>query len=366
MATNTDSMTDFLVIGGGIAGVSVGARLSHLGQVTLLEREDALAFHASGRSAALFEMRYGKPSTQALSRASAAHHRTAQGGVLTPRGLMLAAAAGDRVRFEADIAAMGLDRITAEEARALFPILDTQAAPLVGYHDQAWDIDTDRLVQTFAAEIRAQGGTVRPRTEVRGIDRTATGWRVDTGTDHLEARVIVNAAGAWVDRVAQMAGVAPLGVQPRRRSMARIPAPRGMDPAAWPMIFGPGEDWYAKPDAGALIVSPADEDPQPPMDAWADDMVLAEGLARFEAVMHYEVTRMLANWAGLRTFAPDRQLVLGPDPDEPAFVWMAGQGGYGFQTAPAASQLVADLVAGRAPEIEAGIVAQLTPHRLRG
>jgi len=359
-------MTDFLIIGGGIAGASVGARLSHLGQVTLLEREDALAFHASGRSAALFETRYGKPSTMALSQASATYHHEANGGVLSPRGLMLAAAEADRDRFEADMATMGLDRITAQEAGALFPILDTQAAPLVGYHDQAWDIDTDRLVQNFAAEIRAQGGTVRTRAEVRHIDRTATGWRVDIGTERLEAGTIVNAAGAWVDRVAHMAGVQPLGVRPLRRSMARIPAPEGMDPAAWPMIFGPGEDWYAKPDAGALIVSPADEDPQPPMDAWADDMVLAEGLAQFEAVMHYEVTRMLANWAGLRTFAPDRQLVLGPDPDDPAFVWMAGQGGYGFQTAPAASRLVADLVAGRPPEIESEIVAQLVPHRLRG
>ncbi|MDR9427796.1 MAG: FAD-dependent oxidoreductase [Salibaculum sp.] len=358
-------MTDFLIIGGGIAGASVGARLSHLGQVTLLEREDALAFHASGRSAALFETRYGKPSTMALSQASAPYHQAANGGVLTPRGLMLAAAEADRDRFEADMAVMGLDRVGPAEARALWPILDTEAAPLVGYHDQAWDIDTDRLVQTFAAEIRANGGTVRPRAEVRHIDRTASGWRVDIGAEHLEAGMIVNAAGAWVDTVAHMAGVQPLGVHPLRRSIARIPAPDGMDVSAWPMVFGPGENWYAKPDAGALIVSPADEDPQPPMDAWADDIVLAEGLARFEAVMHYEVTRMLANWAGLRTFAPDRQLVLGPDPDEPRFIWMAGQGGYGFQTAPAASQLVADLVAGRAPEIEAGIVAQLTPHRLR-
>jgi glycine/D-amino acid oxidase-like deaminating enzyme len=129
--------------------------------------------------------------------------------------------------------------------------------------------------------------------------------------------------------------------------MARIAAPAGTDPARWPMLFGPGEDWYMKPDAGALIVSPAEEDPSFPHDAWADDMVLAEGLARYEAHVTAPVTRLITSWAGLRTFAPDRQLVLGPSPQDPAFVWCAGQGGYGFQTSPAASALLADRVAGR-------------------
>jgi glycine/D-amino acid oxidase-like deaminating enzyme len=129
------------------------------------------------------------------------------------------------------------------------------------------------------------------------------------------------------------------------------------------MLFGPGENWYAKPDAGALIVSPAEEVLMPPMDAWADDMMLAEGLARYEAHVTEPVTRMLSNWAGLRTFAPDRNLVLGPDPRDASFIWMAGQGGYGFQTAPAASQLVADLVAGNSPQIAAKMVAKLVPNR---
>ena len=129
------------------------------------------------------------------------------------------------------------------------------------------------------------------------------------------------------------------------------------------MLFGPGEDWYAKPDAGALIVSPAEEVLMPPMDAWADDMMLAEGLARYEAHVSEPVTRLLSNWAGLRTFAPDRNLVLGPDKADPSFIWMAGQGGYGFQTAPAASQLAADLAVGNTPQIAADIVARLSPAR---
>jgi D-arginine dehydrogenase len=175
--------------------------------------------------------------------------------------------------------------------------------------------------------------------------------------------VLVNAAGAWADPVAQMAGLRPLGIQPYRRSMARIALPAGMSPADWPFVDGVGESWYCKPDAGALIVSPADEDPVEPQDAWADDMVLAEGLARYQAAVTVPVTRLLANWAGLRSFAPDRALVIGADRDAPTFFWYAGQGGYGFQTAPAASQLLADLILGRTPELDAATVAALDPKR---
>lgn len=169
--------------------------------------------------------------------------------------------------------------------------------------------------------------------------------------------------GAWDDQVAALAGVAPLGLTPLRRSMARIPAPGGLDVAGWPMIFGCGESWYAKPDAGALIVSPAEEDPAAPHDAWADDMVLAEGLARYEEMVTAPVTRMIANWAGLRTFAPDRVPVIGPDAAEPSFFWLAGQGGYGFQTSPAAAGLVADLLTGRAPAVGQALADRLSPRR---
>lgn len=358
-------MIDFLVIGGGIAGTSVGARLSHLGRVVVLEREPALAYHASGRSAALFEESYGKPSTVALNRASKAYHFEANGGVTSPRGLMLAGKAGQTEAFEADLAAMGMERIRPAEALALCPIL-REDVTLVGYDPDAWDLDTDRMVQNFAAEVRRNGGEMRTNAGVTAITRTQTGWAVTSGGQMLEARAVVNAAGAWVDSIAEMAGIPPLGFTPLRRSMARIPVPEGHDVSRWPMIFGPGEDWYMKPDAGALIVSPADEDPSIPMDAWADDMVLAEGLARYEEHVTEPVTRMLSNWAGLRTFAPDRQLVLGPDPRDPAFIWMAGQGGYGFQTAPAASQLVADLVSGAKPALDAEIIGQLVPHRFFG
>ncbi|WP_281984644.1 NAD(P)/FAD-dependent oxidoreductase [Thalassorhabdomicrobium marinisediminis] len=358
-------MIDFLVVGGGIAGTSVGARLSQLGRVTVLERETALAFHASGRSAALFEENYGLPATVALNIASRDYHFTANGGVTSPRGLMLIGTDDNRDAFAQDLAEMKLAEISPSEARDLIPILN-DSVTRVGYDAAAWDLDTDRLVQNFAREIRDNGGTVRTGAEVTGVTRTRDGWEVAIGDEVLTTRTLVNAAGPWADELAQMAGLAPIGITPLRRSMARIPAPGDHDVARWPMMFGPGEDWYAKPDAGALIVSPAEEDPMPPMDAWADDMVLAEGLAKYEAHVTEPVTRMLSNWAGLRSFAPDRTLVLGPDAADPAFVWVAGQGGYGFQTAPAASQLVADLVAGRTPELDADLVAALSPARFNG
>jgi glycine/D-amino acid oxidase-like deaminating enzyme len=234
---------------------------------------------------------------------------------------------------------------------------------MAAYADHAWDVDTDLLMQRFARDARSHGARLLTRAAAQTITRQAGAWEVTTPQGPFRAKVLVNAAGAWVDRIAQMAGVAPLGFTPLRRSMARIPAPEGRDPARWPMIFAAGESWYMKPDAGALIVSPAEEDPAEPHDAWADDMVLAEGLARYEAFVTEPVTRLISNWAGLRTFSPDRTLVIGADAAEPSFFWLAGQGGQGFQTCPAASQLAADLILGRAPGLSAGLVAALSPLR---
>ncbi|WP_400085994.1 NAD(P)/FAD-dependent oxidoreductase [Yoonia sp. R78084] len=354
-------MIDFLVIGGGIAGVSAAARLSELGSVTLLEGEDALAYHASGRSAALFEQNYGKPSTVALNKASHAFHKAAD--VLSPRGLMLIGDADTAAAFAADQKAMHLDSITVAEAKAMIPILDDRVVDRAAYDTAASDIDTDKLVQTFARMARKNGATISTKARVASISRNATGWTVDAGTETFEARHLVNAAGAWVDEIAVMAGITPLGFTPLRRSMARIPAPGGHDVSGWPMIFGPGENWYAKPDAGALIVSPAEEDPVTPHDAYADDMVLAEGVARYEANVTEPVTRLLSSWAGLRTFSRDRTLVLGRDSGDPSFIWCAGQGGYGMQSAPAASQLLYDLIAGAPSELPKDTVAALSPQR---
>ncbi|HRK43319.1 MAG TPA: FAD-binding oxidoreductase, partial [Gemmobacter sp.] len=341
---------DFIIIGAGIAGLSAAAELAALGRVLVLEAEAAPAHHASGRSAALYEPRYGLPAVVELSLASEAAFR-AMPDMLKPRGLMILARADQRVAFEKDLAGFQLQEVAVETARARVPIVNPETVAFAAMADHAWDIDTDLLIQGHIKRLRAQGGEVLCRAPVSAITREGGQWQVETPQGAFAAPVLVNAAGAWADRVAALAGIAPLGLTPYRRSMARIPAPGGHDVTDWPMIFGCGESWYAKPDAGALIVSPAEEDPQDPQDAWADDMVLAEGLARYEEMVTEPVTRLIANWAGLRTFAPDRVLVIGPDAAEPSFVWLAGQGGYGFQTSPAAAGLVADLLAGRAPAV---------------
>lgn len=350
-------MSDIIVIGGGIAGVSAAARLSPHAHVTLIEGEDALGYHASGRSAALFEKNYGSPSVIALNYASEADQQP----YLSPRGFMLLGRAGEEDAFEADANTFKSPEISVEEARAHVPILNdtiTRAA----YHSGALDIDTDRMIQDFAKTVRANGGQVLTGNAVTAISFDKT-WSVRCGNETLTADLLVNAAGAWADQVAVMAEIMPVGITPLRRSMARIPAPGGHDVSRWPIFFGVGETWYAKPDAGALLVSPADEDPVDPHDAWADDMVLAEGLDRYASHVTEPVTRVETSWAGLRSFAPDRTLVLGQDPENVRFIWCAGQGGYGFQTAPAASQLVADLTLGRPPEVDAATAKSLSPAR---
>ncbi len=356
-------MIDFLVIGGGIAGISAGARLSEHGSVTVLEAEDALGYHASGRSAALFEPNYGPASVNALSQVGAEFLHSENGGYLTPRGLMLLGQPQQEKIFHDDVIALGMQKISVAQAIGEIPILNPDTVAFAGINTSAFDVDTDRLIQDFARAIRANGGQILTRHKVTGI-RKSNGWVVSAAQE-FTAKVLVNAAGPWVDEVAALAGIDPIGIVPRRRSMARLPAPGGHDLRNWPMMIGAGESWYAKPDAGKLLVSPSEADPTTPHDAYADDMVLAEGLARYEEMVTEPVTRVESNWAGLRSFAPDGTLVLGPDPADPSFIWSAGQGGYGFQTAPAASQLVADLALGNAVSLDKAIVAQLTPERLR-
>lgn len=357
-------MSRIIVIGGGIAGISAAARLAPYAEVTVLEGETSLAYHASGRSAAMFLRNYGNATIKALNAASAEHHHHADGGVLSKRGMMMVAGAGHYAAFKADSADLGLDEVSLDEAQRLWPILNRETVAHAAYREDAQDLDTDLLIQNFARSAKAHGTQIVTDARVSSIERLSGGWRVTTASGQVhESDLLVNAAGAWADTVALMAGVKPLGIQPYRRSMARIALPQGMSPANWPFVDGVGESWYCKPDAGALIVSPADEDPVDPQDAWADDMVLAEGLARYQEMVTEPVTRMLANWAGLRSFAPDRALVIGADAQDATFLWCAGQGGYGFQTAPAASQLLADLALGVPPALDAATVAALDPKR---
>ena len=352
-------MTSIAIIGGGIAGVSAAAALAPHTSVTLYETEPALGYHASGRSAAMFEENYGNDAVRALNSASKPEH--IRRGVLSPRGILMVATREEEDDFEHDLKAMGMSEINLGDAKAMVPIL-SDAVIRAALHKGASDLDTDALLQGYAREARVSGAQIVTSAEAtaRSVNDA---WTVTASGTTQTFDLIVNAAGAWADRVAKTAGVSTIGLSPLRRSVARLPAPGGHDVRGWPMLFGPGESWYAKPDAGAWIVSPAEEDPSEPMDAWADDMVLAEGIARYQPHVTEDVTRVETSWAGLRTFAPDRSLVIGQDPNAKGLYWLAGQGGYGFQTAPAAAKLLADIILNRPPEPPQHIVDALSPKR---
>ena len=354
-------MTDILVIGGGIAGVSAAAELSKGASVTLLEGESALAYHASGRSAAMFLKTYGNATVRALNEASESKHLEA--GVLSSRGMMLLGKPEEAEAFEAERLSFGLTRLTFDEAHEKLPILNPDRCAFAGYLPAAQDLDTDLLLQTYRKAALAHGARFVTNARVDGIRRDGATWIVEAGGDVYQADVLVNAAGAWVDEIAKLADIAPLGIQPYRRSIARVPAPGGHDVRNWPFVDGVNEAWYAKPDAGKWLISPSEEDPISPQDAWADEMVLAEGIARYQEMVTEEVKRVETTWAGLRSFAPDRALVIGRDTSAPSFLWLAGQGGYGFQTAPAAARLCADIALDRPAQMDAATVAAVAPGR---
>lgn len=354
-------MTDIIIVGGGIAGGSLAAALSNSAGVVLLEAEDVFGYHATGRSAAMYEPNYGNNVINTLTRASHADFLAAD--VLSPRGVMILADESEEHLMNAYAEAQNNERISLEEAKSRVPILDLTNIKDVVMANAASDLDVDKLFQRYLKTARGNGARLITNAGVTNISYENSKWHVVTAAGDFSAPILVNAAGAWADTVAGMAGIVPLGIQPFRRSVARLPAPAGLDISNWPMLVNATETWYAKPDAGKWLVSPAEEDPVDPMDAWADDMVLAEGLARYQEFVTEEVTRVEGNWAGLRSFAPDRSPVVGFDGIAKGFFWFAGQGGYGVQTSPALSALATNLISSRVPDFDTDIIAALSPTR---
>lgn len=360
--------SDILVIGAGMAGCGAAARLAPDGRVTVLEMEDRPAYHTTGRSAATFILNYGNAVLRALNAASAEVLRTggdlAEHGFLSRRGVLQVEEPGMAEAFEAYIAgATGLEILGPDEVCRHFPPFRPDRVVRGALEPDASDIDVDGLLQGFIRRLRAHGGQIVPRAGVTALARTGGVWRAETPAGSFEAPVVVNAAGAWGDVVAGLAGIAPVGLMPLRRTVAVLPVTG--DTRAWTLTASVAETWYAKPDGGRLWVSPADEDLVAPHDAYPDDMVLAEGLHRFEQSTTMAVTRVERSWAGLRTFAPDRTPVNGFEPGADGFYWLCGQGGYGIQTAPAMSGLAADLVLARTPALPATTVSALSPGRFR-
>lgn len=366
---------DICVVGGGLAGLSAAAALAAIHKVVLVEREPHLGFHATGRSAALFAESYGNTEVRALTRASRDFYLAANGErpFTQARGVLFVATGEQREDLDSLHATLSAasPRVALLEpaaAMGLCPALrsDTLSAALLD--PDARDIDVAAVVDYYARLFRSRGGRQHRDFEVTGLERSAEEWHIRSAGSRLRATIVVNAAGAWADEVARTAGIAATGLEPRRRTAVRVSA-GPWTVAQWPCVMDVSEKWYFRADAGALMLSPADETLSPPCDAQPDDYDVALAIDRVEAATQLIVDRPLSAWAGLRTFAADRTPVIGFDPGVPGFYWLAGQGGYGIQMAPAIAQLVAAQVAGLSlpPELAAAGVdeAALSPARLR-
>ena len=346
--------SDVLVIGAGIAGASAAYELQKTGSVTVLEREDAPGRHSTGRSAAMFIETYGNAAIRALTRASAGHYKGPPDGfaehpLLTPRGVLMIARQ-DQLdaldAFEAEVASPDgrVERLQGEAIVQRVPILKPEAVAAGVIEYDAMEIDVDGLHQGYLRGFRHSGGEVVTNAEAGAISRSDGLWTVETRAGTFSAPVLVNAAGAWCDEVADLAGVRPVGLVPKRRTAITIDAPDGHDMAGWPVVADIGEQYYFKPEAGTLLVSPADETPMPPCDVQPDELDVAIAVDRFETATTMNVRRIAHKWSGLRSFVADKTLVIGFDDEADGFFWLAGQGGYGIQTGPAAAQAAAGLI----------------------
>lgn len=350
MITVPDATFDIAVIGAGMAGASIASALSSTHRVLLLEREDQPGYHATGRSAAVFTAIYGNETVRALSRASrdfltAPPDGFADHALVSPLGNMFVARADQLGRLEAFFERPDIAPLTtwmdAAATRRLCPLLAEPYVAASVYEPGALAIDVDALQQGYLRVFRRNGGALATRAGLEGLDYQDGRWTLRTAAGVFMSAIVVNAAGAWADRVAAMAGSRAGYVQPFRRTAVLVDPPADLEIARWPFVMDIDEDFYFKPDAGALLLSPADETACEPCDAQPDEWDIAVAVDRVCTATTLQVRRVRHSWAGLRTFTRDRLPIAGPDCDLPGFYWLAGQGGYGIQTAPALVHLLA-------------------------
>lgn len=375
---NSAHSCDVIVIGAGIAGAGVAANLARRSRVILLERESQPGFHSTGRSAALFSEIYGNFQIRALSRASREFFLHppagfAQTDMLHNRGSLFLVSEPehqpllDAMLREPDVA-RSTEILDVRGALEKCSILDAGKISGGLYEPDSKDIEVHELHHGFLRMFRSHGGKVFNSAGVDAIEFADGRWNVLAGEQRFAAPVIVNAAGAWADQVAALAGLQAIGLSPKLRSAALVPVPADLNIATFPMVIDLAERFYFKPDAGQLLISPADETSTAPCDAQPDEMAIAVAIDRIEQVTTLNINRVSHRWAGLRTFAVDKSPVVGWDPRAAGFFWLAGQGGYGIQTAPALSQLAAALVLKEAVPgklLDHGVdAAALDPKRL--
>lgn len=371
---------DFAIVGAGIAGASTGWELSARAPTVLLERESQPGYHTTGRSAALYMETYGTPAIRALTRASRAFFDQPPAAfgddpILTPRGVMHVAAAAQADLLEAawrELSGRSRDvrRLGQDEMLAAVPCLRPAAAAFGLAEDGASDIDVHAMHQGYLRGFRQNGGRVLTDAHVTGLTRDAGLWTVTLADGRaVRARHLVNAAGAWADELADLAGARRIGLEPRRRTAFTFAPPEGVDAARWPAVVGIDESYYFKPDAGQLLGSPANADPVHPHDVVPEELDVALGIHHIEQATTLTIRRPHRVWAGLRSFVADGDMVIGWDGEREGFFWLAGQGGYGIQSAAGAALLARSLLLGQelpeALRAEGLAAAMLSPQRLR-
>jgi D-arginine dehydrogenase len=366
---------DIAIIGAGIVGASVAYFSAPHARVLLLEAEGAPGFHSTGRSAALFAPAYGPPQVRALTRASRAFLGAPPAGfaqvpLLRPRPSLFVGTEAERstlvaLRDHLQSEGLAVELVGTEEAQRQVPVLRAEACACALVDASSSDIDVDALLQGYLRGARAAGATLRCAARVQQVQRQDGGWSIQGADGHrFQARQLVNAAGAWADELAALAGVPRTGLEPRRRSAFVFDAPAGLDATHWPAVVAADESWYIKPDAGLLLGSPANADPTHPHDVMAEELDIALGIHRIEGATTLQIRRPRRTWAGLRSFVADGEPVCGFDPGTPGFFWAAGLGGYGIQSSPGFGQLCAAQLCGH--PLPPGLVAEgLDPHGLR-
>ncbi len=349
--------TDVLILGAGMAGASAAYFLAPHKKVIVLEREAQPGYHATGRSAALYSETYGNATVRAITTASKPFYFNPPEGfspypLVTPRGSLSVGGADDQALLlqalqDKRTLVPNLEWWTQAQILQRIPVLKPECAVYGVYEPDAMDMDVHGIHQGFLRGAKAAGAQLVCDADVLGITREAQGWRVETAAGVFFATTVVNAAGAWCDALAKLAGVAPIGLVPMRRTAFTCDAPAGSDITDWPMVIDAAESFYMKPDAGLLLVSPANEDPVDPQDVQPEELDVAIAVDRMETATTLHIHQVKRKWAGLRSFVADRTPVVGFAPDAPGFFWLAGQGGYGIQTAPAMGELAAALVQGQ-------------------
>ena len=338
---------DIIVIGAGIAGTSAAAALAQSANIIVLDQEAQAGYHSTGRSAATWAPYYGPDIIRFLTAASIdtlskPEANFADQPFTCKRGEMMLGLEGDEAEIECH-KLMGMDSLSLSDARALVPMLKDSVKHIL-YTDNMLGIDVDALHQAFIRKIKSNSSQIIVNQKVVAMEYSDNRWHINTATTDYQSPIVINAAGAWADNIAALAGVTPVGLQPKRRSAALAPYAEGENMPDWPMIFGAGESFYCTPFGNGMMISPADETPVDPHDVWPEDIDIATGIDLFQQHIDYDFKSVIHQWAGLRTFAPDGNPVVGFDNNLPGFFWLAGQGGYGIQTSPALAALCRELI----------------------